>query len=196
MKTITILSFFVLLTSISFGQTKNADNYLTFYEESNTAKYFKMGNSAYLDYYLADKVKFGDHEYYARIRKYSWGKTDTSYFREDDQNYLHFDLKTNSESVVLPKQVELGQKWFEADSSWSYEIIGIDEKLETPAKKYKGLIVVECVQLTGRDKLKSKVYHMYYAEGLGMVGSVNNGQLTSYLSEVKKGAKEGEKIGN
>ncbi len=193
MKTIKILSIFLFLTNISFGQTKNADNYLTFYEESNTAKYFKMGNSTYLDYFLKVKVKFGDNEYYARIRKYSWGKTDTSYFREGEKNYFHFDPKTNSESVVLPKQIKLGQKWFEADSSWSYEIIGIDEKLETPLKKYKGLIVIECIQLTSRDKLKSKVYHLYYAEGLGMIGSVNNGQLTSYLAELKVNAKGGEK---
>ncbi len=148
MKTITILSFLTLLTSISFGQKKNASNYLTFYEDANTTKYFKMGNSTYLDYYLADKVKFRIYEYYVRIRKYSWGDTDTSYFREDDQNYYHFDPKVNSESIVMPKEIIQGQKWLEADSSWSYEVIGIDEKLSTPAKNYKGLIVIECVQLT------------------------------------------------
>jgi len=53
---------------------------LTFYEESNTAKYFKMAKSAYLDYNLSNKVKFGDKEYHVKSRKYFWGKTDTSYF--------------------------------------------------------------------------------------------------------------------
>lgn len=196
MKTITTLLFCVLLGSICFGQTKSADNYLTFYEKPNTAKYFKTGNSAFLDYYLAGKVKFGDNEYYARIRNYSWGKTDTAYFRADNQSYYHFDPKVNSESVVLPKEIKMGQKWFEADGSWSYEVIGIREKLETPAKKYKGLIVVECIQLTDRDKQKDNVYHIYYAKGLGMIGSVNNGQLSSYLAEVKKNAREGYKMGN
>jgi hypothetical protein len=195
MKIITIFSFFVLLTGTSFGQT-NAGNYLPFYEGSNTARYYKMGKSAYLDYFLADKVKFGDHEYYAKIRKYSWGDIDTSYYREDDKNYYHFDPRVNGESVVLPKAIEPGQKWFESDGSWSYEIIGIDEKLKTPAKEYKGLLLIECLQLTGRDKEKYAAYNIYYAKGIGMVASVNNGKLTSYLFEVKKNVKEGEKIGD
>lgn len=195
MNTITIFSLLLLLTSISFAQTKNADNYLPFYDKPNTAKYFKTGNNYYLDYFLSDKYKFGEYEYYAKIRMYSWGDTDTTYYREDDQNYYHFDPKVDRESIVLPKTITMGQKWLEADSSWSYEIIGIEEKLQTPVKKYKGLIVIECIQLTGRDKNKSKVYHLYYAKGLGFIGSVNNGDLRSYLAEVKKNAKDGEIIG-
>lgn len=195
MNTTLTLSFLLLLTNICFGQSKNTEGYMPLNEGPNTAKYFKSSNSAYLDYYLDKMVKLGDHEYYAKVRTYSWGKTDTTYFREDNQNYYHFDPKTNSESVVLPKQIELGQKWFEADSSWSYEVIGINEKLKTPYKKHKGLIVIECVQLTDRDKQKRKNYHLYFAKGLGLVGSLNDGKLTSYLAEVKRDAKEGDKIG-
>lgn len=196
MKTSTMLILFLLMTGFGFSQTKDANNYIVFFENSNSANYYRMEDGAYLDYYLPNKVKFGDHEYYVRVRKYSWGSVDTAYFRENDHYYLHYDPKTQKESVVLPKQVELGQKWLEADSSWSYEIIGFDKKLKTPAKTYKGLIVVECIQLTNRDKLKDKVYHLYFAKGLGLVASARYEELTSYLSIVKIGAKEGETIGN
>ncbi|MBL7788767.1 MAG: hypothetical protein JNL75_02905 [Chitinophagales bacterium] len=195
MKRNTILSILIIVINICLGQTKDANNYIIFYEESNTAMYFKMGNSAHLDYYLPDKVKFGEFEYYAKIRHYTWGKIDTTYYREDDENYYHYDHRINKESIVLPKKVTLGQKWLEADSSWCYEIIGIDKQLQTPARNYEDLIVIECIQLTGRDKLKSKEYHLHYANGIGLIGSETNGKLTSYLAEVKKSAKEGEKIG-
>jgi len=196
MKRITLLPYFLTLIGSVFAQSKNVKGFVVLSEESNTAKYFKMGKLAYLDYYSLDKVKFGQYDYHQRLRVYSWGKIDTSYFREDDTHYLHFDHKNQSESVVLPKRIELGQKWYESDRSWSYEVIGLDEKLKTPFNKYKGLIVVECVQLTGRDKEKSKVYHMYYGEGIGLIASVNNKQLTSYLAEIKTKPQDGDKIGN
>lgn len=195
MRTILILSFITLLKSLTFGQTKSAENYIIFYEEPNTAKYFKMGKSAYLDYYLLNKVKFGDNEYYANVTNYSWGQTDTAYYREDTENYYHFNPKVNSESIVLPKKIIMGQKWLESDSSWSYKIIGIDNELQTPVEFYKELIVIQCTQLTGRDKNKSKTYHIYYKKGIGMVGSVIDGKLISYLAEIKKNVKKGEKIG-
>ena len=195
MKTTAILFFFITLTGIAFGQTKNADNYFFMYEGPNTAKFFKMGENVYLDTYLSDKARFGDREYFTSVRMYSWGDTDTAYYREDEHNYIHFDPASGSESIVLPKACEVGKKWLEADKSWSYEVIGINEKLKTPAKTYKGLIVIECVQLKNRDKNKDKIYHMFYAEGIGLVGSKNNGKLTSYLAEYKRGAKEGEAIG-
>ncbi len=197
MKSITLLSFLVLLTSLSFGQTKNAENYIISQEELSSGKFFKMvGDHSYMDFYLPEKVKFGDNEYHARVRLYSWLSADTAYFRENENSYLHFDSKTNRESVVLPKEVEVGQKWFEADSSWSYEIIGIDEVLETPEKTYRGLIVIECLQVTGRDKHKSAKYHLHYAKGIGLVGSITNGRLNSYLSEVVKDPEKGDMIGN
>lgn len=196
MKTTTLVIFFGLFISISNGQNKKTDNYFPLFESASTAKYFKMGNSSYLDYFLDKKIQFGENEYNVRIRKYSWGVIDTAYFREDDKYYYHYYPKVNKESIFLPKIVSIGQKWLEEDKSWSYEIIGIDEKLETPKEKYKDLVVVECYQITDRDKDKSKVYHMYYARDIGMVGSVNNGKLTSYLSEIKKNSKKGETIGN
>ncbi len=195
MKYIPILTICLLLSGC-IGQKKNVDNYIVYFEQPNSAKVYKMGSHSYLDYYLSDKVKFGDKNYFVSNRIYSWGKRDTSYFRDDEKNYYSFDPQTNLESVVLPKEVTVGQKWLEADSSWSYKIIGIDKRLITPAKKYKELIVIECIQLTNRDKAKSKEYHLYYAKGIGMVGSVNNGKLTSYLSEIKKNAKDGEQTGN
>ncbi len=154
-----------------------------------------MGVNAYLDYYVKEKVRIEDNDYYLRIRRYSWGTIDTAYFRQDSSNYYHYGQRTKNESVVLPKNIVMGQKWFEADSSWSYQVIGIDEKLSTPAKKYKGLIVIECLQLTDMDKHKQKAYHIYYAKDIGMVASVNDGKVSSYLAEIKINAKDGATIG-
>jgi hypothetical protein len=192
---ITTLFFFVLLTSFCYGQTKSIKNF-TLLEESKTARYYKMAGGSYLDYYLPDKVIFNEKDYYVKIRKYSWGDDHTSYYREDDINYYHYDPKKNTESILLPKQITMGMKWLEADSSWSYEVIDIDKKLKTPLKDYNNLTVIECKQLTNRDKDKYKTYHMYYAEGFELIGSVNSGHLTSYLSHIKKDAKAGDKIGN
>ncbi|WBA40687.1 hypothetical protein [Hymenobacter canadensis] len=190
-----LISSFSFISFICNGQVKSTEKYVNIHEKSNNSALFKMGNGTYLDFYLDSKFKFGTHEYYVKIRNYSWGKIDTSYIREDNNNYYHFNRKLKNESILLPKNVKLGQTWFEADNSWSYKIIGIDEKLTTPAKRYKKLVVVECIQLLNRDKEKFKMYHMYYAEGVGLIASVNNGNLTSYLVELKENAKIGDVIG-
>jgi len=187
---------FLSLTELSFGQNKSSDGYLVFYEKSNTAKHFKMsGNASYLDYFLENKVDLGDQRYQLGIRKYSWGDVDTAYYREDEKAYYHYDLEKGLESMVLPKSIIIGQKWYEADNSWSYKVIDVDRSLKTPAKKYKGLIVVECLQVGNQDKEKNAAYHLFYAKGIGMVASMNDGELGSYLTEIKVAKKEGDMIG-
>lgn len=195
-KTLSLL-IFALISHLGYSQTKNGEGYFRFFDQANNAKLFEMvaSSASYLDYFLEEKKNFNGNDYHVRIRNYDYlNKLDTAYFREDDSNYYHFDPKNNSESIVLPKQLEMGQIWYESDRSWSYEVIGIDEVLDTPAKKYKGLIVIDCVQLNNRDKNKSNNYQMYYAKDLGLVGGSVNGILSSYLSQVVTNAKEGEKV--
>lgn len=139
----------------------------------------------FLDYFQNEKVRINNKEYYVRICLYSWGENDTAYLREDEKAYYSYDLKTKKESVILPKEVQVGQHWQEADGSWDYEIMSVNGSLQTPATQYKNLIIVSCVQLTHRDQRKSPAYLIYYAEDIGVVGSFNDGKLSSYLAEIK-----------
>src|SRR5690554_6789836 len=140
MKYLIIISF-LMFSVLSVGQI-SSQNYLSLFDHSTTAKYYKMRGASYIDYFLDEKVTINGQDYFARIRNYSWDKADTAYFREDAHNYYHYDLETKSESVVLPKEVEIGDMWYESDSSWSYEVVGIDEILETPEKNYENSLVV------------------------------------------------------
>ena len=179
------LSLFVCIHLVLtiFGQTKDANNYLII--KGNVSKHFKTSTNEYWDYFSNNVKTLDEKLYYPRVRKYSWGKIDSAFYREDSIGYYHFDPKVKKESLVFPKIVTLGQKWLEADSSWSYEIISVNKELTTPTNKYKDLVVIECVQLTNRDKQKSKIYHIYYAKNLGMVASGNYVGLKSYLADIK-----------
>jgi hypothetical protein len=164
-----------------FAQTINTDKYYSIYSPESKDKHFVMANHSYIDSFKPDAKIFDGKKFYPRIRKYSWGSIDTAYYREDSENYYHFDTKINKESIVLPKKLTLNQIWYESDSSWSYQLIKIKDVLKTPAKKYKDLIVVECKQLKNRDTNKSSVYHIFYAKNYGMVASVSSNKIISYL---------------
>ena len=83
------------------------------------------------------------------------------------------------------------------DGSWSYRILKINQTFVTPEKEYPECILVECKQLTGKDKDKSNVYHLYYSKGYGYVGNIDKkGNVLSYLSKVVTDAKVGTVIGN
>jgi len=166
-------------------------------DSTNVASFYKMRNNAsFIEFFLKGKKQFGDHAYYQEVRTYSWGSSDTNYYREDDEYYYHFDPDNGLESIVLPKHPLVGQMWLEADSSWSYEILAIDRTLKVPRKKYKNLVLVECKQLTGRDKSKYDIYHLYYGEGQGFVASMSKASLSSYLEKRVFRAKEGDVIGD
>ncbi len=194
MKKIVIVLFIsVILCSFTYC---SINGYITLFEDSSSAKYFKYGKSHYFEYFDNEKETLNSKQYYVCYRTYGWGDVDTTYYRKDDVNYYHFDKKTMSESVSLPISPKLGDKWFESDKSWSYEVISVDEKFKTPAKKYKNCVKVHCLQLTNKNKEKSKEYFLFYSPEFGYVGNVNSqGKVLSYLSQVKLNAKEGEIIG-
>ena len=185
-----------LLAFSLFSFTFHSFGYMTLFENANSAKYFKYGKHHYIEYFDNDKATFNDLEYYVRYRKYSWGDIDTAYYRKAQTNYYHFDSKNMTESISLPVEPKLGDKWFEADESWSYEVVETDQKFKTPAKKYKNCVKVHCVQITNKNKEKSSEYYLYYSPQYGYVGNVDGrGNILSYLSEMKVDAKEGDVIG-
>lgn len=187
----------LILAIIMFSFTQmEMDGYITLFENSNSAKYYNYGKSYYFESFDKEKEIIADKQYYVKYRKYGWGDIDTTYYRKGTDNYYHIDKKTLEESVVLPVNPKIGNKWTEIDKSWSYEIIAEDQKFKTPAKKYKNCIKVYCKQLTNKDKEKNKEYFLYYSPEFGYVGNEDaKGKILSYLSEVKLNAKEGDKIG-
>ena len=188
------------IDSTVVSQSSNASiekDYLMIYPNHKTASYYKYGKASYLEFFLDDKVKFGEHEYYARVRNYSWGSLDTAYFRKDETNFYHFDKITMTESLQLPRNPIVGQEWKDTDGSWSYKIIKVNQTFLTPEKEYPECILVECRQLTGKDKDKSPLYHLYYSKGYGYVGNVDSkGNVLSYLSKVVTDAKVGTVVGD
>jgi len=183
------------VTMFSFTQVE-MDGYISLFENSSSAKYFEYGESYYFEFFDDDKQIVVDKEYYVKYRKYGWGAVDTIYCRKGIDNYYHIDKNTLEESVVLPVNPKIGDKWTENDKSWSYEVIAVEQKFKTATKKYKNCIKVHCEQLTNRDKGKDGEYFLYYSPEFGYVGNVDSqGKILSYLSEVKLSAKEGDKIG-
>lgn len=185
------------LSIVMFSFTElEIKGYMTLFEDSSSAKYFKYGKSYYVESFDNKKEIIADKEYYVEYRKYGWGEIDTSYYRKGDDNYYHINKKTMEESIVLPVNPKLGDNWTENDKSWSYEVVAEDENFKTPVKKYKNCIKVHCKQLIDIDKEKSKEYFLYHSPEFGYVGNVDSkGNILSYLSEVKLNAKVGDKIG-
>ncbi|MBL1233541.1 MAG: hypothetical protein P1U44_01920 [Vicingaceae bacterium] len=183
------------ITLLSFTYMKFS-GYITLFENSNSAKYYKYGKSYYIEFFNNDKEVIGEKEYFVKYRKYSWGDIDTNYYRKGVDNYYHIDKKTLKESIILPINPKLGDNWMENDKSWSYEVVADNQKFKTPIKKYKNCIKVHCKQLTNKDKEKSNEYFLFYSPKFGFVGNVDSkDKILSYLSEVKLNAVEGEKIG-
>lgn len=192
-KTAGILVLSILLFSFSYAKWQG---YVTLFDNANSGKYYVYGKSHYFEYFDNEKQIIGDKEYYIKYRRYGWGKIDTTYYRKGTYNYYHIDKNTHIESIVLPINPKLGDRWKESDESWSYEVIADDQKFKTPGKKYKNCVKVHCKQLTNRDSKKSKSYFLFYSPEFGYVGNVDsNGKVLSYLKEVKLNAKEGDKIG-
>ena len=192
-KTFGLLITLFFLVSFS---SKDLEGYITLFENSNSAKYYKYGKTHYFEYFANEKENINGNEYYVEFRKYGWGDIDTTYYRKGTEYYYHINKKTLEESIVLPINPKVGDSWMENDKSWSYKVIGNEQKFKTPAKKYKNCIKVHCKQLTNRDKNKNKEYFLFYSPEFGYVGNVDSkGKILSYLSEVKLNAKEGGKIG-
>ncbi len=172
----------VFLCSFLLG---NEAEYYILQEDSKTVKYFQYGKGSFLTYYSDSKEKIANQEYYVHVTEYAWGPIDSSYIRMGDDFFYHYSKKVKAESILLPRNPIIGFKWWENDSSWMYTVLKTDQLFTTPVKSYPNCILVECKQLTGRDKHKRPFYFLYYAKGIGYVGNVDShGNVLSYLKEI------------
>lgn len=181
MKKLLILSFFLIQAYFSNAQNQS---YFSLGDSTDVKQTFLMGKHSFIEYYLNDKQQKGEYQYFVRVRQYSWGKADSSLFREGEKYYYSWDKETSLETIEMPKDLTINEVWFESDSSWRYEVKTINATLKTPSGKYENLVMIEAEQLTGRDKsTKYPKYNNYYARGKGYIASLVNGKLLSYLKE-------------
>ncbi|WP_269226721.1 hypothetical protein [Flavobacterium eburneipallidum] len=190
-KIILIAGIFALMSFSLIGN----DNYVLLFEKSNNIKVFKYGKKYFYEYFLDEKKEINGNDYYVEIRKYSWGEIDTTYIRKTEFNYLQFNSKTKSESVLLPIQPKVGDNWIENDGSWKYEVIESGVSFKTPKRNYYDCILVSCKQITNRDSDKSEEYLLYYSKEFGFVGNVDNeNNVLSFLNELKLNTQKEDKI--
>ena len=189
-----IILGFILIITMSFCLLED-NNYYLLFEKANNIKLYKYGKHYYYEYFMDEKKEINGNLYYVEIRKYSFGDIDTTFIRKSDINYLQFNRKTNSESILLPLIPKKGDNWLENDGSWKYEVIEENATFKTPNKNYENCILVKCKQLTSRDSDKNEDYLLYYSKDFGFVGNVDNEKnVLSYLKEIKLNTKKGDKI--
>jgi hypothetical protein len=189
-----IFIYVLIIGSISFI-LPNSD-YFQIFTNSSTGSYYQYGKNSYFEYFLNEKFKFKEKEYFGRVRQYSWGTIDTTYFRRGEKFFCRYNTKTKLESIELPITPTKNQKWKEADGSWQYQILKVNCEFKAVKKTFKNCILVECKQVTNKDKDKSTIYYLYYSKNLGYVGnSTKNGKVLSYLKERKKNSQQGDIIG-
>lgn len=124
----------------------------------------------------------GSNSYYRHKIKDSKGNKSIAYYRnENGQNFI-FDEVQNKEYINIPKKPKKGFKWSQNDT-WEYEIININEELQTPVNSYKNLLKIRALQTIHNEKNKAKVYYLYFKKDIGQVASVVNGKLQTYLTK-------------
>lgn len=144
---------------------------------------YKMGDAGFTDKIISSNHSLSGREYTMRVRYYSWGDTDTAYFRISEEGLMTHDKETGGETIDVPTSPKTGDTWYESDRSWKYMIHATNAELNTPNKTYKNLLIIQATQLTGRDKDKLLQYHNYYAPGIGFIASVIDGKLLCYITD-------------
>ena len=161
--------------------TVDASEYFVIGENPMTAWVYIIGDAFFFDYFQAGSAEIKEKTYAMRVRKYSTGGVDTTYYREGDDGFYHIRSTSPNETLTLPKKAYVGKKWFEADSSWSYRVTNTSASIDT----YKDLIVVKAMQIKGDAAMIGTTYDMYFAKGLGMIATKKDEKIVTYLKEFK-----------
>lgn len=182
-----IFSLIILLSAVSCGTTKSINNneQKSYYPISGIDAKFKYADSnSFVFHKDLDKTETkGGKQYSVREIRYSWGKKTETFYRLESGNVMYFDTKSNTENMIFPSEPKVGFKWLSIDQAWEYEIVDMKADLETPTKKYSGLLVMRASQLSDRDENKLAEYLNYYEKGTGKIASLGNGKLMTYRLE-------------
>lgn len=154
---------------------------------SGQSMVYKKGDEVFAYHYPSISKQLFGKDYFLVIGLYEENRRDTTYYRETEEGILHLNTTTGSETVEIPADAIAGKVWYEPDSSWKYEIKSNNADLKTPAGEYTGLLEIEAKQLSNSDKSKAGQYNLFFAKGKGLAGSLVQGQLLNYLTEVQEG---------
>lgn len=127
------------------------------------------------DYYqnieIDSLITFNGKEYYRRATTTPDKKTSYSYFRVTEENEivaLHDDKI--EESVQIRLDPELGEVWYDADSSWKFEATSLTETFKTPWCEFDSLLEVKCTPTSkNTERISYKYCKMRYKKGVGQV---------------------------
>lgn len=182
MKNPILLILLFIITGCATKKVTSESHQNEFYPlGAENAKFQYASSNAFVDHKDISKTgEFNGKIYQTRIIEYSWGKRVETFYRNEMGSVFYYDRKTKTENLIMPKNPTVGFKWKNSDNSWEYEIMELDGDLETPAKVYKGLLVMRARQLTDRDETKLTEYFNYYQRNVGKVASFGNGELMTY----------------
>ena len=177
-----VITIFFSCSTNKLVDTSEPNSYLLF---SNVDSKFNYADSkSYVHYKDSKKTEsLNDKIYSITEIIYSWGHQDKAYYRLDKGNVMYYDMKSDSETLIMPKDPKIGMMWKSQDGAWEYEIIDLDAKIETPVNMYSGLLAMKARQLLGRDVNKLAEYINYYEKGKGKIASFGNGKLMTYRVE-------------
>ncbi len=163
--------------------TVDASGYFVFGKNETIAWVYGIGDKSFIDFFQSTPVEINGKTYIPRIRRYSTGGMDTTYYRQGKEGVHHLNAAalTKGESLTMPSRVHVGQKWFEADSSWSYTVTSTTAQLDTLGD----LIVIRAMQVKGDAAQIGRTYDTYYAKGIGMIAGMVEGKILVYLKEIK-----------
>lgn len=181
---IKILFSITLLIILSCGSSQNnsSTKQNSYYPTSGVdAKFKYVDSDAFVFHKDLNKTESKDGKTYSvREISYSWGNATETLYRLENLNVMYFDSQSETENMIMPSKPQVGFKWLSTDKAWEYEIVNMNADLETPTKKYSGLLVMRASQILGRDENKLAEYLNYYEKGTGKIASLGNGKLMTY----------------
>lgn len=173
------------------ADTVDARKYLMIEADPSALWTYVIGKETFTDRFIDQTKLIRGLRYHVRIREYSTGGRDTTYYRMGEDGIYHISLLSAEqvESLSMPVVAYTGKRWFEADSSWVYEVKGVDESLETPTGTYDGLLHITTRQRFVDPEKGSVEYGLYFAKGIGLIAGTTAGRTIVYLTEFDRGKK-------
>ncbi|MBZ9730194.1 hypothetical protein LB467_10900 [Salegentibacter sp. JZCK2] len=135
MKKIIILILCVITSCATKKITSESDSNIFYPIGTENSKFNYANSNAFVDHRDISKTKeFDGRMYQTRVIEYSWGKKVETFYRIENASVFYYDMKSETENLIMPKNPIVGYRWTNWDKSWEYEIIELDGELETPEK--------------------------------------------------------------
>ena len=139
------------------------------------------------EYFTKKTEVIGDKEYTVKIIADAYGKKTMSYVRKGAYYFYQYDPRTSTEGVLVPINPKMGETWISADKSMKYEVIALEQRFQTPVKKYKKAIWIKGIPNRNPYGIQRAKQYLHYVRGEGLVAMTDaRGEFLKYLSEIDK----------